>query len=140
MDAWDEENGRITLSKTVSLRANMARKHALEALEALTGSPCAADDPQRASVLVSGAFPFEDTEASCVCSFSQGRLRAVELLLCGGTAQRQRETLFGFIGRQDPCPQDPRSVRLRYPFGTVWVTADPRSGDASLRVSYAVKE
>lgn len=140
MCGWDELSGRIALTDAVSLRSGMARKRVLESLEALTGTPCRTDDPQHASMAATAAFPFLDTEAACVCSFSQGRLRMVELTLQGGTAARQREALFAFIGRRDPCPAEAQNVRLRCPFGTVWITLDPRAGDASLRVSYAVKE
>jgi len=118
----------------------MARKHVAEALETLTGTPCAADDEQRASMLASGAFSFCGAEAACVCSLSQGRLRTAEICFSGGTAAQQRQALFKFIGRQDPCPETMHSVRMRYPFGTVWIIMSCRSGDASLRVTYAAKE
>ena len=91
-------------------------------------------------MLSSGTFLFHGAEAACVCSFSQGRLRTVEFVLTGGTAAQQRETLFAFIGRRDPCPDDMQSVRMRYPFGTVWIVIDTRSGDATLRITYAAKE
>ncbi len=137
---WDETSGRIALTDAVSLRPNMPRKRVLESLETLTGTPCETDDPQHAGMAASGAFPFLGMEAACVCSFSQGRLRAVELSLLGGSSALQRETLFAFLGRPDPCKADRQSVRIRYPFGAIWVTTDPRGGDASLRVTYTVKE
>ncbi|MBN1777855.1 MAG: hypothetical protein JW811_07005 [Clostridiales bacterium] len=140
MCVLDEDSGRLALSDAVSLRANMARKHVLEALETLTGTPCATDDPQRASMLSSGAFSFCGAEAACVCSFSQGRLRTIEIFFTGGTAEKQREALFTFIKRRDPCLENPHNVRMRRPYGTVWITIDARSGDASLRIAYAAKE
>lgn len=140
MCVWDEDSGRIALSDAVFLRSGMPRKRVLESLEALTGTPCEADDPQHASMAASASFPFRGAWAACVCTFSRGRLRTVELSLSGGTADEQRAMFFAFIGRWDPCPAERQNVRMRYPFGAVWITADPRVGDASLRVSYAVKE
>ena len=56
------------------------------------------------------------------------------------TAARQRARLFGFLGVEDPCPDTMDGVRMRYPFGTAWIATDRRSGDAVLRITYAVKE
>ncbi|MBE0601519.1 MAG: hypothetical protein IH607_06990 [Firmicutes bacterium] len=140
MCGWDESSGRITLTDAVSLRSGMPRKRVLDSLEALIGKPCETDDALHASMAASAAFSFLGAQAACVCSFSQGRLRTVELSFTGGTAAWQRETLFAFIGKRDPCPKRRQNVRIRCPFGAVWITADPRGGDASLRVSYAVKE
>ncbi len=130
----------MKLSDTVSLRAGMARKRVLDSMETLTGKPMETDDPLHATMASSAAFPFMDGQAACVCHFSRGRLRTVELFPCGGTAETQRRQLLECIGRQDADATDGQSVRLRYGFGTVWIIADPRVGDVSLRVTYTAKE
>ena len=140
MCVWDENSGVITLTDTVSIRANMPRKRLLAGLEEFTGKPCFTDDPQRASTLSTCAFPFAGDQAACLCSLHMGRLRSVEFHPLGGTVVQQRARLFGFIGVEDPCQDTMNSVRVRYPFGTAWITTDSRSGDASLRITYAAKE
>ena len=69
-----------------------------------------------------------------------GRVRTVELIPLHGTAAQQRALLFGWIGFADPCPDTMRCVLRRYAFGTAWIASDPRSGGASLRITYTVKE
>ena len=140
MCVWDENSGRITLGDAFSLRSNMARKNVQEGLETLTGKPCGLDDPQHATMLSACALSFQGMRTACVCSLSHGRLRSVALYPAEGTAAQQRAALFRFIGRQDPCPDTMRSVRIRGPFGTAWIATDFHSGDASLRITYAVKE
>ena len=137
MCVWDETSGKITLAEGQILRANIPRKRLQATLETVAGAPCTMDDPQRATMLATRAFPFCSNEAACLCLMSQGRLRTVELQLVNGTAAQQRETFFSFIGRQDPCPQTQQGVLLRYPFGTVWIATDVRSGYALLRITYA---
>jgi hypothetical protein len=136
----DEISGKIALTEAFSIWANMPRKRLIAGLTELTGKPCALDDPQHAAALSSGAFPLGGAEASCLCSFSLGRLRSVELNPLSGTAAERRALLFHCIGAQDPCPQTMQNVLGRYAFGTVWVVTDPRSGGASLRITYAAKE
>lgn len=140
MCVWNEDSGRIALSDAFSIWAGMPRKRLQAILEEFTGSPCYTDDPQRASVLSTRALSFGGTEVACLCSLRLGRLRAIEFHPIGGTAAEQRKRFFGFIGKQDPCQDTMHSVLLRYPFGTAWIATDPRSGDASLRITYAVKE
>lgn len=140
MCVWDENSGVIALSDLFSIRPNMPRKKLIEGLEEFTGKPCFADDPQRASVLSTGAFAFAGGEAACLCSLQLGRLRSIELHPLGGTAAGQRERLFGFLGLEDPCPDTMDGVRARYPYGMAWIATDRRSGDAVLRITYAVKE
>lgn len=118
----------------------MPRKTLMEALEEFTGKPCFTDDPQRASALSTRAFPFAGAEAACLCSLRLGRLRSIEFHPFGGTAAQQRARLFGFIGAEDPCKDTMGGVRVRYPFGTAWIATDSRSGDATLRITYAAKE
>ena len=140
MCVLDETSGKIALTEAFSIWAHMPRKRLIAGLEELTGKPCVLDDPQHAAALSSGAFAFGGAEASCLCSFSSGRLRSIELLPLGGTAARQRALLFECIGAKDPCPQTMRSVFRRCAFGTVWIVTDPRGGGASLRITYAAKE
>jgi len=136
----DETSGKIALTDTVSLWANMPRKRLIAGLEEITGKPCVPDDPQHAAMLSSGALAFGGAAASCLCSFSLGRLRSVVFYPLGGTAAEQRALLFRCIGTPDPCADTMRSVLRRYAFGTAWIATDPRSGGASLRITYAVKE
>ncbi len=140
MCVWDETSGKIVLADAHSLWADMPRKRLIAALEDFSGMSCFTDDPEHAAVVSTGAFPFLGEQAACLCTLSRGRLHSVELALTGGTAAKQRETLFRFLRAQDPCADATRSVLLRYPFGTAWIAADPRSGDATLRITYAVKE
>ncbi|MFH1513194.1 MAG: hypothetical protein ABIG45_07555 [Bacillota bacterium] len=140
MCVWDETSGKVALSDTVSLWADMPRKRLIAALEDFTGMPLFTDDPEHAAVVSTGAFPFLGAQSACLCTLRRGRLHCVEFALTGGTAAKQRETLFRFLNAQDPCADAMRSVLLRYPFGTAWIAADPRSGDATLRITYAVKE
>ena len=140
MSILDETSGKIALSDTVSVWGNMPRKRLRESLEACAGTPCFADDEQRASMLLTGTLVIGGCRAACLCSLSVGRLRAVEFQLLSGTAAEQRKQLFGLIGKPDPCPDTMHSVRVRYPFGTAWIATDPRGGGAALRITYAVKE
>ena len=128
------------LTNTRFIQSNMPAEKLQSVLEACAGKPCLTDDPQRPSVLLSPAFTVGGVSAACVCYLHSGRLRAVELHLADATAQAQRETLLQWMGVQDPCPDATQSVRLRYPYGTVWIAADQRSGDAVLRITYAAKE
>ena len=140
MSILDETSGKIALSDTVSVWANMPRKRLRESLEACAGTPCFADDEERASTLSTGELHIGDLRAACLCSLSAGRLRWIEFQLLSGTAAQQRERLFRLIGKPDPCPETMHSVRVRYPFGTAWIATDSRSGDATLRITYAAKE
>jgi hypothetical protein len=136
----DETSGKIALTDAFSVWAGMPRKKLLTGLEELTGKPCVLDDPQRAAVLASSAFSLCGLKAACLCTFHLGRLRSIEIHPVGGTAADQRRLLFQLIGIQDPCLETMQGVLKRYAFGTAWIDTDPRSGDAALRLTYAVKE
>lgn len=140
MFGLDESSGSITLSDTVSITGNMPCSALVQALEALSGKPCHLDPPQRPSVVRSGAFALDGAEAACLCQLQGEALHAIEFMLTGGTAQQQRGFFFRCIRRADPCPEKMRSVLLRYAFGTAWIATDQRSGNAALRITYAVKE
>ncbi len=140
MFGLDESSGSITLSDTVSIIGNMPCHALAQALETLSGKPCHIDPPQRPSVVRSGVFTLDGTEAACLCLLQDEVLHAIEFILTGGTAQQQRGFFFRSIGRTDPCPEKMRSVLLRYTFGTAWISTDQRSGNAALRITYAVKE
>lgn len=128
------------LTNSRFIKGNIPAEKLQSVLEACAGKSCMADDPQHPSVLLSPAFAVGGVTAALVCYLHSGRLRTVELHLAAATAQAQRETLLQWMGVQDPCPDAMQSVRLRYPYGTVWVAADQRSGDAVLRITYAAKE
>ena len=136
----DETSGKLALSDAFSLWANMPRKRVIDGLEAISGKPCALDDAQHATMASSGAFVLDKAALSCVCSFHLGRLRSLVLYPQGGSAAEQRALLLAIIGAQDPCPDPAPPALLRYTFGTVWISTDPRSGNASLRITYTGKE
>ena len=138
MSVVDGNSGRIALTDAFAVWPGMPRKKLAAGLEELTGKPCAADDPQRASVLMSGLFPLDGVNVSCVCSFHLGRLHSLELYPAAGAAREQRERLFSWIGAEDPCRETMRSVLSRFSFGTAWIGSDPLFGDAVLRITYDV--
>ncbi|HPF87187.1 MAG TPA: hypothetical protein PK537_03910 [Candidatus Limiplasma sp.] len=140
MCGLNESNGEIALTDTFSITGYMMAEKLQKQLEAYTGKPCYADDPQHPSVLLSHMFPMGGLQAACACYLHEDRLRSAEFTLTEGTAAQQRQTLLQLAGVQDPCAEDRQNVLLRYPFGMVWITADPQSGAASLRITYAVKE
>lgn len=140
MFGLDEASGEIALSKKFSIHGNMPCKALRAGLKAHTGKTCTADDPQHPTVLLSHAFSLQGLRAACVCFLRGDTLRTVELHLSGGTAQKQRETLFRCLGARDACADRMQSVYLRYPFGTAWIAEDLRSGGAVLRITYSGKE
>ena len=140
MCVLDQSSGRIVLSDTCSLWANMPRKTLRARLEEFTGKACFADNQERATLLTTAAFSFWGGQAACLCTLRKGRLHTVQLHCIGGTAKEQRARLLGFLGVQDPCGEAMQSVLMRRPFGAAWIAADTRSGDMTLRITFTVKE
>ena len=140
MCGLDENTGEITLSDTFSIRGSMPWKQLQKGLEIHTGKHCFVDHQRKPSVILSHMFAMEQLQAAGICSLQNGELRVITFHVTGGAADEQRKALFRWIGAPDPCPEMMPNVCLRYPFGTAWIATDPRSGDMSLRITYAVKE
>jgi len=136
----DEISGNIKLSDTVFIAGNMSCEALEERLQALTGKPCYTDDPKHPATLLSGTFDFADMGAACVCRLHANGLCAMELHVIGGSSEAQRDALFHCLGQEETCLERKRSVLFRFPFGTAWIAADQRSGDTTLRITYAGKE
>jgi len=141
MRFFNGETGELLLGPDARLYAHMSAEALFRARTALGGVPdgvlAAADEPVPFPV-----FDVPDGKLSCVCFLHDGKLSAVECQASDTgrhkrrTAERQRAFLFECLGVSDPYPDSLRSVSLRCPFGAALVATDPRSGEATLRVTY----
>ena len=113
-----------------------------KAYRKLAGESSVADDLRAEPILTFPAFGVSGGRLACVCFLHGDKLHGVEFTVVGvgqrkrGTADQQRALLFQCIRAGDPSRDSKRGVLLRCPFGTALVATDPRSGDATLRLTY----
>lgn len=142
MQFWDENSGEVRLMDDVRLYPHMPRQELLKAYRKLADTPSKADDMRAEPILTFPAFGISGGKLACVCILHGDKLHAVEFTVAGvgqrrrGTADQQRALLFQCIHAGDPSRDSKRGVLLRCPFGTALVATDPRSGDATLRLTY----
>ena len=142
MQFWDENSGEVRLTEEACLRSHMPRQELLEAYRKLTGGPLCAGGWQKEPILTFPAFGVPGGRLACVCFLHGDKLHAVEFSVAAvgqrkrGTADQQRALLFQCLRAGDPSKDSKRSVLLRCPFGTALIATDPRSGDATLRLTY----
>lgn len=58
----------------------------------------------------------------------------------GPGVQRQRAFLMRRLHLKDPCPDTLGSVRVRCPFGELFLTTDPYTGQSAALVSYVTQD
>lgn len=142
MQIWDETSGEVRLSDSARLFAHMSRAELDQACSAISGDSAPAGDPSTDEIVPFPAFEAPGGRLACVCYLHGGRLHAVELWVAGvgqrkrGTADQQRALLFQCLRAGDPARDSKRGVLLRCPFGTALIATDPRTGDATLRLTY----
>lgn len=141
MQFFDETEGTLQLSERASLRAHMSRTELLAARKALSegaGAVPTLSEP----IIPFPVFSVPGGKLACVCLMHGDRLHAVDFSVVGvglkrrGTADQQRALLFQCLRAADPSKDSKRGVMLRCHFGTALVATDPRSGDATLRITY----
>lgn len=141
MQFWDEDSGAVQLGEDARLYSHMTRQEVLRARAALAEGPLPGG-AQNEAVLAFPAFAVPGGRLACVCLMHGDALHAVEFSVVGvspkrrGSADQQRALLFQCLRAADPSRDSKRGVLLRCPFGTALVATDPRTGDASLRLTY----
>ena len=142
MQCWDENSGEVRLQAQTGLQAHMSRRELLAARTA-QGAEAALPAPDAGDMLIPfPAFAVPGGRLACVCQMHGDRLHAVEFTVVGvgqrkrGTADQQRALLFQCLRAADPARDSKRGVLLRCPFGVALVATDPRTGDATLRLTY----
>lgn len=142
MQFWDENSGAIQLSEDARLYSHMPRQEVLRARAALAADGPLPGGAQGEPVLAFPAFAVPGGRLACVCLMHGDALHAVEFSVVGvspkkrGSADQQRALLFQCLRAADPSRDSKRGVLLRCAFGTALVATDPRTGDASLRLTY----
>lgn len=142
MQFWDENSGEVCLTDDARLYPHMPRQELLKAYRKLAGESSVADDLRAEPILTFPAFGVSGGRLACVCFLHGDKLHGVDFTVVGvgqrkrGTADQQRALLFQCIRAGDPSRDSKRGVLLRCPFGTALVATDPRSGDATLRLTY----
>ena len=142
MQFWDENSGEVRLGEAVSLHAHMSRQDMLLALQKLAGDALRTGKLQNESIVAFPTFAVPGGRLACVCFLHGDRLHATEFTVVSvgqrkrGTADQQRALLFQCVRAGDPSRDSKRGVLLRCPFGSALIATDPRSGDATLRLTY----
>lgn len=142
MQFWDENSGEVYLNDSVRLYPHMPRTELLAAYATLCGIPLRETAVLNGSVVTFPAFGVPGGRLACVCLLHGDRLHATDFSVVSvgqrkrGAADQQRALLFQCIRAMDPSKDSKRGVLLRCPFGTALVATDPRSGDATLRLTY----
>ena len=131
MSLLDMDTGTLTFSNGLRLEAQMppaalAARYATLRDRELFLDPC----------------PVVGGSLAPVCLFENGMLSGVTLYVesIGGKerpgVQRQRAFLMRRLHLKDPCPDTLGSVRVRCPFGELFLTTDPYTGQSAALVSY----
>jgi len=142
MHFWDEESGAVQLTEHARLYAHMPRSAVFAARRTLMGETPLPKGADGDLLLPLPAFMVEGGKLACVCVMHGDQLHAVEFQVVSvgqrrrGNAEQQRALLFQCLRAADPAPDSKRGVLLRCPFGTALVATDPRSGEATLRLTY----
>lgn len=142
MQFWDENSGEVRLGDEARLYSHMPRQELLKMLRKLDGGQTFAGELKAEPILPMPAFTVAGGRLACVCFLHGDKLHAVEFSVVAvgqrkrGTADQQRALLFQCIRAGDPARDSKRGVLLRCPFGTALVATDPRTGDATLRLTY----
>ena len=142
MQFFDENSGEVQLNERARLRAHMPRQELLAARAALAAEGAPVRTPPNEPILPFPAFAVPGGRLACVCFLHGDRLHAVDFSVVGvgsrrrGSAEQQRALLFQCLRAEDRSRDSKRGVLLRCPFGTALVATDPRSGDATLRITY----
>ena len=142
MRFWDENTGALLLSGKSRLVPYMPMEDVRNACRILTGQSAVLPDRVDEDTVCFPAFGVPGGRLSCICLMRGGTLHAVELQVAAvgkrarPDAGRQRAFLFRCLYGDDPAKDSQRGVLLRCPFGTALVATDPRSGDATLRITY----
>ena len=141
MRFWNETTGELQFMNGSRLYAHMPETELLKARATLPGAAGFGVPPGETTVPFP-AFAVPGGRLSCVCFLKEERLWAAEIWVEGvgkhlrRTAERQRAFLFACLGAADPYPDSHGGVLLRCPFGTALVATDPRTGAATLRLTY----
>ena len=139
---WDEASGALQLLEGARLHSHMHRQEVLAVRQALLGDAPAQPPPADGAVVPMPAFAVPGGRLAGLCILHGDKLHAVELSVVSvgqrrrGTAEQQRAFLFQCLRAADPSPDSQRNVLLRCPFGTALIATDPRTGDATLRLTY----
>jgi len=142
MPFWDENTGVVTLGADTRLFAHMTRKEITAALAALAPLPAEFQQVTGGPMIPFPAFAVPGGRLACVCLMHGDRLHAATFSVVAvgnrrrGTAEQQRALLFQCLRATDPNRDSKRGVLLRCPFGAALIATDPRSGDATLRLTY----
>lgn len=89
------------------------------------------------------AHPAAGGSLAPICFFQEGALVSVTLYVHDAAgaerpaADRQRALLLRSLRLKDPCPDTQGSLRVRFPFGEVFVSTDPHTGQAAALIRYA---
>lgn len=103
------------------------------------GTLCRAAEPR----CVFGCAPRCGRLARADLFFQEGALVSVTLYVHDAAgaerpaAGRQRALLLRSLRLKDPCPDTQGSLRVRFPFGEVFVSTDPHTGQAAALIRYA---
>jgi hypothetical protein len=138
---WDENTGAAQLADGARLYAHMPRQEVLRAFAAVAYAQPPAEYKTE-TVIPFPAFAVAGGRLACVCLLHNDKLHAVSFTVAGvgakrrGNADQQRALLFQCLRAADPARDSKRGALLRCPFGTALVATDPRTGDATLRMTY----
>ena len=141
MPFWDETTGAVQLTESARLAPHMTRQDVLRA-RATFADAAAAGDLKTEAIIPFPAFAVPGGRLACVCLMHGDKLHAVSFWVAGvgqrrrGTADQQRALRFQCLRATDPARDSKRGVLLRCPFGAALVATDPRTGEATLRLTY----
>lgn len=137
MPFLDEQTGTLTFSEELSFIAHMPLEALLSLHEQWGGAL-----PKGRDILPFPAKAVDGGSVAPVCILRDGLLHEVRLFAaCVGarnhpTAEQQRAFFFQLLSLRDHSPDSRRCSHITYPFGTVLIATDPRTGAALLRVEY----
>ena len=138
----DENTGAVQLCEGARLYPQMTRQEVLRAQAAVSGGAALPGEWKTEAVIPFPAFAVAGGRLACVCLMHSDKLHAVSFSVAGvgqrrrGTADGQRALLFQCLRGADPARDSKRGVLLRCAFGTALIATDPRTGDATLRLTY----
>ncbi len=139
MPFFDDQSGALTLPTGHQLTGRMPKAEVLRALESLS--------PRETLLEENRTIPFPSLDVpggrvALLAFLAHGLLKHVHIFPTGIgqktvlTAEQQRAFLFSLVRLKDPCPDTGRSCQITCPFGSLGLSTDPRTGFATLRLSY----
>lgn len=134
MPLLDEETGRLTLGGGLTLSKGMSKSLLTELFGKVMGGKPHCDLTGDDILLPFPAKELAGGRLAPVCILEGGRLRAVRIWAVG--AKDGRALLFSALAAKDPCPDTKSAVEIAFPFGTADISLDPRTGTASMLISY----